>query len=484
MVQKDMEALWERGGILRDDMRAVDYLESRPEIDKRRIGITGNSGGGTLTMMMLVADERICAAAPGTFVTDREAYIPAGQPQDNEQIWTGLTRQGIDHRDCLLCMAPRPVLLLTAEHDFFPRKGTERTYAWCRRIWKLYGKEEAFRLYRDDCMHTYSDGMAMQAAAFFADCFGLEDGLDNDGQDCAASLKTPEELWCTKSGYVQNEKGGFGIYEQNKNLYGKVSAERRTNAKEEKNRTGLRQFLQEKINANRSPGELFLRKTRQTGNVLDILCDSYIWEVQEGIVNHCFLFRKSREKLPVTIALWKGGCRRLSEHYSWIRQTCEEGRAVLVLDITGMGMLEQRQLRAETEPDGFYGAKFKLNADMRWIDDCLMALGCFDLLRCLDAVGQIKGLDASDIRLFTWGKYSLYGEIAIFLDKRIKKLSCEYPQKSFGEVVEKKYYDPEDMASFVFPGILKYGDIQDMQKERRTLWKDSGMEEENESSSQ
>ncbi len=130
--------------LLRDAMRAVDYLESRPEIDKRRIGITGNSGGGTLTMMMMVADERICAAAPGTFVTDREAYLPAGQPQDNEQIWTGLTRQGIDHRDCLLCMAPRPVLLLTAEHDFFPRKGTERTYAWCRRIWKLYGKEEAF----------------------------------------------------------------------------------------------------------------------------------------------------------------------------------------------------------------------------------------------------------------------------------------------------------------------------------------------------
>ena len=47
-----------------DGMRALDYLQSRPEIDPKRIGCTGNSGGGTLTSYLMALDERILCAAP------------------------------------------------------------------------------------------------------------------------------------------------------------------------------------------------------------------------------------------------------------------------------------------------------------------------------------------------------------------------------------------------------------------------------------
>ena len=47
-----------------DGMRAIDYLQSRPEVDPKRIGCTGNSGGGTLTSYLMALDERIQAAAP------------------------------------------------------------------------------------------------------------------------------------------------------------------------------------------------------------------------------------------------------------------------------------------------------------------------------------------------------------------------------------------------------------------------------------
>jgi dipeptidyl aminopeptidase/acylaminoacyl peptidase len=59
---------------LHDAMRGIDYLLTRPEVDPQRIGVTGNSGGGTQTAMMMLADPRISAAAPGTFLMNRHAY--------------------------------------------------------------------------------------------------------------------------------------------------------------------------------------------------------------------------------------------------------------------------------------------------------------------------------------------------------------------------------------------------------------------------
>ena len=45
-----------------DGMRAVDYLASRPEVDAKRLGCVGNSGGGTLTAYIAALDPRVKAA--------------------------------------------------------------------------------------------------------------------------------------------------------------------------------------------------------------------------------------------------------------------------------------------------------------------------------------------------------------------------------------------------------------------------------------
>ena len=50
-----------------DGMRAIDYLQSRPEVDPQRIGCTGNSGGGTQTSYLMALDDRIRAAAPSCY---------------------------------------------------------------------------------------------------------------------------------------------------------------------------------------------------------------------------------------------------------------------------------------------------------------------------------------------------------------------------------------------------------------------------------
>ncbi|NLD87903.1 MAG: prolyl oligopeptidase family serine peptidase, partial [Clostridiales bacterium] len=111
-----------------DAMRAIDYLISRPEVDPAKIGATGSSGGGTATSMMMICDNRIAAAAPGTFVTNYEEYIRTGNPQDAEQIWANSASDGINHNEILLCFAPKPVMLLTADTDFFTIEGTRDVF--------------------------------------------------------------------------------------------------------------------------------------------------------------------------------------------------------------------------------------------------------------------------------------------------------------------------------------------------------------------
>jgi len=72
--------------MISDYLRAVDYMLTRKEIDPDRIGVTGNSGGGLQTTCIMVCDDRIAAAAPATFVTNRRENHYTWMIQDAEQI--------------------------------------------------------------------------------------------------------------------------------------------------------------------------------------------------------------------------------------------------------------------------------------------------------------------------------------------------------------------------------------------------------------
>jgi len=53
-----------------DSIRSLDYLAGRPEVDPRRLGVTGNSGGGAMTGHLMALDDRVVAAAPDCSVTN------------------------------------------------------------------------------------------------------------------------------------------------------------------------------------------------------------------------------------------------------------------------------------------------------------------------------------------------------------------------------------------------------------------------------
>src|SRR5213593_3042942 len=84
-----------------DGIRALDYLLSRKEVDPARVGLTGNSGGGTHTAYIAALDDRIKVAAPSCYITSWHLMLDTIGPQDAEQTFPLWLQEGFDYPDYL-----------------------------------------------------------------------------------------------------------------------------------------------------------------------------------------------------------------------------------------------------------------------------------------------------------------------------------------------------------------------------------------------
>ena len=121
-----------------DGMRVLDYLESRPDVKRDRLGLMGNSGGGTMTSLIMALEPRLKAAAPSCYISSIREVVKAIGPQDAEQCVYGQLRDGINHASLVL-MADAAVRLQFSQDDFFPIKGALSTYEVVRKTAERLG---------------------------------------------------------------------------------------------------------------------------------------------------------------------------------------------------------------------------------------------------------------------------------------------------------------------------------------------------------
>ncbi|HEY5551016.1 MAG TPA: acetylxylan esterase, partial [Opitutaceae bacterium] len=190
-----------------DGMRAIDYLQSRPEIDAGRIGVTGNSGGGTQTSQLLALDGRIKAAAPSCYISHLSSQLH-NSIGDGEQHFFGQLAAGIDHPDLLLMHAPTPVKLLAATHDFFKIEHTWETFRLTKRVFTRLGHSEAVDILENDAGHNFNREQREAAARWLA--LWLR-GENREVREPELKLFTEEELRCTPDGQVMLLPGARSI---------------------------------------------------------------------------------------------------------------------------------------------------------------------------------------------------------------------------------------------------------------------------------
>lgn len=186
-----------------DGIRAIDYLLTRSEIDPARIGVNGNSGGGTLTAMVAACDERVAAAAPACYVTTFLHNVENELPADGEQMPRGFLADGGEMADLVLAQAPRPFRILSQNGDFFDARGTDETYSLLKKIYTLLGAPENISIVRGSGGHGYSEELRCGAYDFFNTVFQL----GSDGKEPAGVLPTYEQLRCLPEGGVSQLSG-------------------------------------------------------------------------------------------------------------------------------------------------------------------------------------------------------------------------------------------------------------------------------------
>lgn len=447
---------------IHDMIRAVDYLCTRPEVDPERIGVTGVSGGGMQTLLAMLCEERIAAAAPACYTTSREAKMFSGKGQDAEQIWRGMSSLGFDHEDFLLAFAPKPLLVLAGTGDYFPIEGTHKTLQRGIRYWEWFDQGYNLQLYEEDCGHMYSETMAKMAAIFFSKHL-LGQQVSMDFMD-ARSIRPLEAavLRCTNSGQVRgDDPGARTIYDENCDVLDELEHQR-TLISEQVRQIRAKEWLLNTVKSPaRSIGDGKLNPRYHKAGTVDgetLHAQSVVWRSQENLFNHAIVIcdRNYLESLemPVTIAIWEGGTTQLQKHLDWIRERCEAGRMVMVVDVAGVGPLSP----SVSQYDAVRIVR-KLAMDLFWIDDSLAAIRTFDVLRALDMAQALRRSSPDDIDIYTRGRYSIYVQLAAILDQRAKHIQVEDGFGPVADWVRSRYYDTHDIRSMVLPDMLKYLDI-------------------------
>lgn len=208
-----------------DGMRAIDYLVSRPDIDRQRIGFTGCSGGGTLTSYIMALDDRVACAAPACYLTTFRRLLETAGPQDAEQNIFGQLALGLDQPDYVLMRAPRPTIISSTTGDFFDIQGSWDNFRQAKRFYATLGFPE-----RVDLIEA-PGGHGVQPANLQAIVRWMRRWLLNKDDAVAidkVAVRPEAELLCTPQGQVLKLPGERSVFDMNTAIEQRLAAERKT----------------------------------------------------------------------------------------------------------------------------------------------------------------------------------------------------------------------------------------------------------------
>jgi dienelactone hydrolase len=143
--------------------RAIDYLASRGDVDTKRLGLTGNSGGGTVTIYASALLPRVKLAMPSCSLATYESSILSVFHCSCNYV-PGIL-DWLDMGDVMGCFAPKPAIVVTGLTDeIFPIAGVRRAVRDARKVYKAAGAEKNITLLVGPQGHRFYGDLAWPAA--------------------------------------------------------------------------------------------------------------------------------------------------------------------------------------------------------------------------------------------------------------------------------------------------------------------------------
>lgn len=442
-----------------DGIRACDYLLSRPEVDPRHLGITGNSGGGTLTTWILANDQRYSMAAPGCYVTTWRRNAENELPADSEQQPPHALRLGLDMDDFFGLHAPRPLILLTAEQDFFDQRGSVEAYQRLRHLYRLLGAEDNVQLFTGPGPHGYDLPLREAMYGFFnAAC----DKLDEGAAEPPIQVEPEQALWVTKNGQVAdlNPRTVF--------TFTREKAERLQRERRPLEGTELRKALSKLLNLPSRPGTPEYRILRQLGRRDDYprpFATHFVVETEPGI--QAVVTKLEDEPLACRPRPGKQAVLYIP-HLSadedlrtepLARRLGKSAPAFFAADVRGSGESRPNTCGLDTYL-GAYGSDYFYASYQLMLGEPQVGRRTHDVLAVLDWL-VAHGYD--DVHLVGRGRGALPATFAALLDDRVTRVTLKNAPLSFTEWATRE--DLRWPLSSCLPGVLLKLDLPDCYRE-------------------
>jgi cephalosporin-C deacetylase-like acetyl esterase len=149
-------------------MRAIDYLETRPEVDRNRIGMTGRSGGAAMSWFTGAVDPRVKVVAPIMGISTYAANLPANTQVLHCDCMFPINSYMQDMMHQAALIAPRPLLFGEGKKDaLFPVPGYMEVKDKIDRLYRGYDRSSEFDLVEVDTAHHDSDFLRERVIHWF-----------------------------------------------------------------------------------------------------------------------------------------------------------------------------------------------------------------------------------------------------------------------------------------------------------------------------
>ena len=440
-----------------DGIRALDYLLSRPEVDATRIGLTGNSGGGTHTAYLAALDDRIHVAAPSCFITSWSALLDTIGPQDAEQNLVPWIGAGLDHADFIYAFTPKPFLMLSAIRDFFSISGARTTYAEAQGVYKLMGASEKLSMVEADDGHGYSKPRRLAAYRWFGHWLK---GVDDQAPEPEVVIATEEELHCTEAGQVTVSLGGETVFTLNQRRAEQLRPQGRPFAIEEL-RNRVRNLTAYEAPKNALVVKPYGEITRTGYRIEKLVYEQARLGSEPSITIPALLFvpEGGRARKPAMIYVHGRGKSAAAAVGGEIEQFVKAGLIVLAIDLRGLG--ETRSFNDENGSDfPVYFGDFESAMTALHIGRPLVGMRMTDVLRGVDLLAARP--DVERTKIYGFGKDA--GAIPLLhaaaIDERISKIAVEGMLASYQTIINQRIH--RQIFEQVISGVLRSYDLPDV----------------------
>ncbi|MCX6625494.1 MAG: acetylxylan esterase [Acidobacteria bacterium] len=430
-----------------DGIRALDYLVSRPEVDPKRIGCTGNSGGGTHTSYLSALDDRIQVSAACCYITSWKRMLESIGPQDAEQVFPWFLADGFDYPDYLYGHGTKPFLILSGIRDFFPILGARASYREVKETFTRLGAAAKVAMFEWDDGHGYNPQRRLAGYRWLTRWLK---GAEDTSPEAPVELKTFHELQCTRSGQLLTE---FPDGDDAHNIVRRRAESQRSTRKTSP--ADLRRAVAQLTHYEAPSG---VPAVVNYGTIPRAHCrvEKLTFESEPGIVVPCLLFLPTAEgRHPAVIladAAGKASAAGVAERLA------ERGMVVLAPDLRGLGETRAKQSEGGSWSRAF--GDYDSSATAILVGRTVPGMRALDVVQAVELLASRPEVDAARITAAGTGVAAVPVLFAALFDSRIQRLVLEGMLVSYQAVINERLN--QDAPEQIVPGAMAHFDLPDI----------------------